>query len=90
MDNFIDRIFDSVVKSFLTPINFLLYFVIFLYFIGYITGAADLSGVIIFSIVCVGGNLISGIIGGIVDSCNAKKFETLYIYGGYDRKKRRR
>ena len=68
-----ERLFDSIVKTFLTPINFFLYFVILLYFIGYITGNADLSGVMVFSTATIVGNIIAGVVDCISNNNNAKK-----------------
>ena len=68
-----ERLFDSI--------NFFLYFVILLYFIGYITGNADLSGVMVFSTATIVGNIIAGVVDCISNNNNAKKFDNLYIYG---------
>lgn len=83
------RLFLNIIKSFLVPINFVLYFAILLYFIGYITGNADMSGIIIFSSATFIANILSGIFVTFADCNNAKKFDNLYIYG-HSRNGRRR
>ena len=84
-----ERFFDNIVKTFLTPINFMFYFAIFLYFIGYITGNADASGMKIFTIVVLVSNLLTAIISTLTDNHNAKKFDNIYIYGSYKKGRRR-
>lgn len=84
-----ERLFQNIGKSFLVPINFFVYLVIFLYLIGYWTGNADLSGVKVFGTACIVGNIISGILMTFTDSNNSKKFDSFYIYGNSEKRRKR-
>lgn len=83
------KLFNNIKKCFFTPINFLLYFAIFMYLIGYWTGNADLSGVKVFGTACIVGNIISGILMTFTDSNNSKKFDSFYIYGNSEKGRKR-
>lgn len=76
-----EKFFKNVLSAFLTPVNYLLYIVILLYFIGYITGNADDSGYKLFLFVCVVGNVVSALFLTMFDRNNVKKFDNFYIYG---------
>lgn len=76
-----EKLFDNIVKAFKTPINIFLYITIILYLIGYWCGKADISGFVIFSIVCVGANFIAGTIMALTDRNQSKNFDRIYIYG---------
>lgn len=84
-----ERLFQNIGKSFLVPINFFVYLVIFLYLIGYWTGKADLSGVVIFSIADLFANILCGVIVTFTDRNNTRKFDSFYIYGNSEKGRKR-
>lgn len=85
----LERLFDGIVKSFKAPINLLLYAAMILYLIGYWCGSADISGFLVFLIVCVGANLISGIFIALTDRNQVKNFDRFYIYGNSNKGRNR-
>lgn len=84
-----DKLFKNIVSAFLTPVNFMLYLVIFLYFLAYVNGSADGFSFKIFGIICIVGNLITGIFMTIFDNDNIKSFDEYYIYGKFEKRRNR-